>query len=97
MLKAVYNIDNKKKNRDLINIIKNGLSDSKDEIEKMSEDEIEIKKPYKIASIVEKILEFNRQNQERQGLKILTLDKMLSRLPISLAQLKSGNNSEKLK
>ena len=78
-------------------MIKSGLSDSKDEIEKMSEDEIEIKKPYKIANIVEKILEFNRQNQERQGLKILTLDKMLSRLPISLAQLKSGNNSEKLK
>ena len=78
-------------------MIKSGLSDSTDEIEKMSEDEIEIKKPYKIANIVEKILEFNRQNQERQGLKILTLDKMLSRLPISLAQLKSGNNSEKLK
>ena len=78
-------------------MIKSGLSDSKDEIEKMSEDEMEIKKPYKIANIVEKILEFNRQNQERQGLKILTLDKMLSRLPISLAQLKAGNNSEKLK
>ena len=78
-------------------MIKSGLSDSKDEIEKMSEDEIEIKKPYKIANIVEKILEFNRQNQERQGLKILTLDKMLSRLPISLPQLKAGNNSEKLK
>ena len=32
-----------------------------------------------------------------QGLKILTPDQMLSRLPISLAQLKAGNNSEKLK
>ena len=29
-------------------------------------------------------------------LKILTPDQMLSRLPISLAQLKAGNNSEKL-
>ena len=38
-----------------------------------------------------------RQNQEGQGLRILTLQKMLSRLPISLAQLKDGNNSEKLK
>ena len=38
-----------------------------------------------------------RRNQERQGLKILTPDQMLSRLPISLAQLKAGNNSEKLK
>ena len=32
-----------------------------------------------------------------QGLKILTPNQMLSRLPISLAQLKAGNNSEKLK
>ena len=43
------------------------------------------------------ILEFNNQNQEGKGLKILTLDQMISRLPISLAQLKAGNNSEKLK
>ena len=39
----------------------------------------------------------NKLNQERQGLKILTPDQMLSRLPISLAQLKAGNNSEQLK
>ena len=32
-----------------------------------------------------------------QCLKILTLIQMLSRLPISLAQLKAVNNSEKLK
>ena len=38
-----------------------------------------------------------RRNQQGQGLKILTPNKMLSRLPISLAQLKAGNNSEKLK
>ena len=31
------------------------------------------------------------------GLKILTPQQMLSRLPISLAQLKAGNNSQKLK
>ena len=37
------------------------------------------------------------KNQKGQGLKILTPDKILSRLPISLAQLKGGNNSEKLK
>ena len=47
--------------------------------------------------IVEKILEFNKQNQEGQGLKILTPNQMLSRLPITLAQLKAENNSEKLK
>ena len=38
-----------------------------------------------------------RKNQRGQGLKILTPNQMLSRLPISLAQLKVGNNSEKLK
>ena len=39
--------------------------------------------------IVEEIIEFNRQNQEGQGLKILTPDQILSRLPITLAQQKS--------
>ena len=34
---------------------------------------------------------------EGKGLKILTPNQMLGRLPISLAQLKAGNNSEKLK
>ena len=64
----------------------------------MSDDEIEIEKPDKIVDIVEEVLVFNRQNQElKQGLKILTPDQMLTRLPISLAKLKAGNNSEKLK
>ena len=35
--------------------------------------------------------------QEAKGLKIFTPQQMLSRLPISLAQLKPGNTSEKLK
>ena len=38
-----------------------------------------------------------RINQQGQGLKILTPNQVLSRLPISLAKLKAGNNSEKLK
>ena len=42
--------------------------------------------------LVEKILEFNRQNQEGQGLKILRPEQMLSKLPITLAQLKAGNS-----
>ena len=42
------------------------------------------------------ILEFNRQ-QEKKGLKTLIPNQMVSRLTISLAQLKAGNNSEKLK
>ena len=51
----------------------------------------------KILKIVNKILAFNKQIQKGQGLKILTPDQMLNRLPISLAQLNAGNNSEKLK
>ena len=68
----------------------------KNEIEDMTKDEIKTEKPNEIVDIVEKILEFNEQ-QEGKGLKILTPSQMLSRLPISLAQLKAGNNSEKLK
>ena len=37
-----------------------------------------------------------RINQQGHGLKILTPNQMLSKLPIFLAQLKAGNNSEKL-
>ena len=36
------------------------------------------------------------RSQRGQGLKILTPQQMLTRLPISLAQLKAGNNSQKL-
>ena len=34
--------------------------------------------------------------QEGQGLKILTPNQILKRLPIALAQIKAGNNSESL-
>ena len=47
--------------------------------------------------IVEHILFFNQQNHLGKGLKILTPNQMLNRVPISLAQLKAGNSSEKLK
>ena len=36
------------------------------------------------------------RKQEGTGLKILTLNQMLKRLPIALAQIKAGNNSESL-
>ena len=38
-----------------------------------------------------------RRNQQGQGLNILTPHQILSRLPITLAQLKARNNSQKLK
>ena len=97
MLKTVYNTNDKKKNNDLVIMIKSRLSDLKKEIENMSEEEKEIEKPNVIIDIVEKLLEFDKQKQEGQVLKILTPNQILSRLPISLAQLKAGNSSEKLK
>ena len=45
----------------------------------------------------ENILEFNQQTQRAQEPKILTPNQMFNILPISLAQLKVGYNSEKLK
>ena len=66
-------------------MIKSGLSNLKNEIKNMGEEEKEIEKPNEIINVVEKILEFSKQNQSGQGLKILTPDQMLSRLPITLA------------
>ena len=97
MLKDLYRTNDKYKNKGLVNVIKSGLIDVKNEIKNISEEKKEIEKPNEIINIVEEILEFNKQNQQGQGLKILTPDQMLSRLPITLAQLKAGNNSEKLK
>ena len=57
---------------------------------------VKIEENEKIIDFVERILYVNQLNQSGRGLKILTPNQMLSRLPISLAQLKTGNNSEKL-
>ena len=70
--------------------------DLKEQIEDMSEQEKETENSNKIVDIVETILEFNIQ-QQRQELNILTSSQILSRLPISLPELKAGDNSEKLK
>ena len=53
----------------------------------------------KMLNIVDNILNFTLKEKKKigEGLKILTPMQMLSRLPITLAQLKAGNNSEKLK
>ena len=90
-------MNNKNKNSHLINVIKSGLSDLKKEIHEMGEDEKIIEELDKIVNIVVKIILFNIENQQGQGLKVLTPDQMLKRLPISLAQVKAENNSENLK
>ena len=97
MAKKLFEIKDKKKNNDLVGEIKNRWSKLKHKIEETSGDEKENKRLDKILEIVEMILKFNKQNQQGKGLKILTPNQLLSRLPITLAQLKAGNNSEKLK
>ena len=83
-----------KKNEDQVYLIKEIL----DEIKKdnKSAKEYIIKGNEKIINIVECVLYFN-QLEQSGGLKILTPNQMLSKLPITLAQLKAGNDSEKLK
>ena len=69
MLKTVYNTNDRKKNNDLVNVIKSGLSDVKNEIENMGKKEKETEKPNEIVDIVEKILEFNNRTPKRTKIK----------------------------
>ena len=96
MLKSLYKV-NINQNNELVNMINSGLKHLKEEIKKMPEEERKIEKPDKIVKLVEEILSFNKQKQQGEGLKILTPNQMLSRLPIFLAQLEAGNSSEELK
>ena len=84
-----------KKNEDQVYSIKEIL----DQIKKSNKSAKEyfIKKNENIINIVERILYFNQLEQQGSGLKFLTPNQMLSRLPITLAHLKAGNNSEELK
>ena len=98
MLILLNKTNDTEKNNKLINLIISGLKDLKEEIKKMSEAKIENEDPESTVNIVEKILKFNEQNQQNgQGIKILTPSQMINRLPIALAQLEVGNNSNKLK
>ena len=90
ILKTLYKTNDKEINNQLVDIIKSGLVDLDSDIQEMSEDEIKTQKLDKIVETVKKILKFNKQNQQGKGLKILTPNQMLSRLPINLAHLKAG-------
>ena len=97
--KKLFETKDKKKNSGLVEEIKNRWSNLKDETKKMSKEKIKNEKPNQTLETVNEILDFNKEIQKQRGsaLNILTPNQMLSRLPISLAQLKAGNNSEKLK
>ena len=86
-----------KKNENQVHLIKEIINWLKETIKNMFKDELPRVENEKIIDIVERILYFNQLEQQGSDLKILTPNQMLSRLPISLAQLKAGNNSEKLK
>ena len=87
-----------KKNKDQVYLIKEMLNTMKEAIKNVSENKkLEIEENEKIINFFERILYFNQLDQSGKGLKILTPNQMFSRLPITLAQLKAGNNSEKLK
>ena len=47
-------------------------------------------------SMILKAKKLAKEGQDGKGLKILTPNQMLKRLPIALVQIKAGNNSESL-
>ena len=85
-------------NEERVFLIREVLNKMKKTIKNVSENrKLVIKENEKIISIAERILYFNQLNQSGKGINILTLNQILSRLPITLAQLKAGRSSEKLK
>ena len=65
MLMLLNKTNDTEKNIKLVNLINSGLKDLKEESKKMSEVEIENENPESIVNIVEKILNFNKQNQQK--------------------------------
>ena len=94
MCKNLTKTTGSEKNKAQVNTIKDRLANLMEKFKSNpTSDARKIKNRNNMLNIVELILEFNQLNQLGQGLKILTPSQMLSRLPISLAQLKAGNNS----
>ena len=95
LIKLRHASDEVNKNR--VNSINETLTKTKYIIKKVSKDKVfRTEQNEKIIDIVERIIELNSENQLGLGLKIFTPNQMLCRLPITLAQLKAGNNSQKL-
>ena len=86
------------KNKNMVESINKKLNKMKKILENVPKDKpFKIEKNEKTIDFVERIFKLNREKQFGLGLKILTTNQVFSRLPITLAQLKAGNNSEKLK
>ena len=56
MLRELYRIKNKNENKKLVDLVKSGLNDLKDEIKEMSENEIEIERPDKMVILLKRLL-----------------------------------------
>ena len=77
------------------------MTDLRNEINRKKNPEHE--NPKKVADIVEKLLDFNKQQKSKEPpselvmrFKILTTKQMLERLSIAPAQVKAGNTIENL-
>ena len=91
-------VANDEKNKDQVKSINKTLTEIKNIIKNVPNDDLlKTEENEKIVDTVERILELNSKNQLGLGLKILTPNQILIRFLITLAQLKAGNNSEKLK
>ena len=99
LTKKLFETKDARENSKFVTEIKNRWSNLKDKTEEMSKEEIKNKKSNEILEIINKIVDFTKEVQKQQGsgLNILTPNQMLSRLLVTLTQLKAGNNSAKIK
>ena len=85
MIKRFKNASDER-NKNMVESINEKLNKMKKIIQNVLKDKVSrVEENEKIIDIVERILELNSKKQLGQGLKILTPNQMLSRLPITLA------------
>ena len=75
---------------------KSNIAEERTDTTDTSEESEESTKQPDVLKLESEVSAAERRNQPGQGLKILTPDQMVSKLPITLAQLKARNNSQKL-
>ena len=97
MLQTLHSLEAVDNYNQATSFIEDNFVEFEDSVKTMGGDEKN--KWIQVLNIVNKIFYFalKEWKQRGQGLKILTPNQMHSRLPITLAQLKAGNNSEKRK
>ena len=70
------------KNKNMVELINQKLTKLKRIVRNLPENDNRVEENKKIIDIVEKILELNKEKHSGEGLKILTPNQMLKRLPI---------------